>query len=229
MSAVALLFMMTAASPTSLELATRAFAEAKYDEAAVQYGNVLNQMERGAIERTAEQDVRERLGLSHYLAHHVDASRAEFRALCSRFPKYAPDKDALTPDAVAFIYEVSECSPKASLSKEPKPQEVIPWRSTGEDSPKEPAAFRWYYLAPLGIGQYAAGSPVRGTIFLTTQLGFLALNIAGAVLLANQRVPGGFVQDVSSAQNAQVMINVGFFGLLSSLIVGTLDGALWEP
>lgn len=224
MSALLWLVLLATASPSTLEQATRSFAEAKYDEAATQYSNVLNQMERGAIERTAEPDVRERLGLSHYLAHHVDAARTEFRALCSRFPKYAPDKDALTPDAVAFIHEVAECAPK-----EPKLEEVIPWWSTGEHSPKQPAAFRWYYLAPLGIGQYAAGSPVRGTVFLTTQLGFLALNIAGAVLLANQRVPGGFVQDVSSAQNAQVMINVGFFGLLSSLIVGTLDGALWEP
>jgi hypothetical protein len=91
------------------------------------------------------------------------------------------------------------------------------------------AQWHWYYLAPLGIGQFLAGSPVRGTLFLVLQLGFVAANVAGTVLFNSLRVPEGGFANPQRAQAMQVLMNVGFFGLIGSALAGTIDGAFFEP
>lgn len=93
-----------------------------------------------------------------------------------------------------------------------------------------PKRWHWYYLTPLGIGQYLAGSPVRGTIFLLLQLGATALNVAGYMLWSREFIYGdGTARDARAAQLGQTIMNVGFFGIIGSVVAGTIDGAFLEP
>lgn len=130
-------------------------------------------------------------------------------------------------------------TPPEPQKPEPATQELVvkPELKPSPESPREittapPVAakktWHWYYLAPLGIGQYLAGSPVRGTIILVLEAAFVAMNIAGYVLLAKERGPHGGVYSVQRAETARIVMNIGFFGVIGTALFGIIDGAALE-
>lgn len=220
--------------------ADNAFADGRYTAAATAYQRALQSLtqQSGEARSPVDQHLREQLGLSRFLARDVAAARSEFRGLCARYPSYQPDPDALTPDAVAFIRESEGCSKKVVAPSTPTNTPTPPISATAATQPiaqsvtrPSPAdeRFRWYYLAPLGVGQYLAGSPVRGTVSLVGELSMISLNVAGAVMLANQRLPGGFVRDTARASEAQLITNIGFVGLAGFLVLSLVDALVFEP
>lgn len=94
----------------------------------------------------------------------------------------------------------------------------------------EPRRWRWWYLAPLGVGQFLAGSPVRGTVFLVLQAGFAALNAVGYLAYyAPELQADGSSRDVARANLGVWLTNAAFVGLLGSVLAGVIDGAAFEP
>jgi hypothetical protein len=95
--------------------------------------------------------------------------------------------------------------------------------------PEPVPGFRWYYLFPLGIGQFAAGSPVRGTMFMVLQAGFLAMNIASYyVMYQSEAIAGGGFRDVARAKTGLLLTDIAFAGLIASVIAGIVDAVCCE-
>ena len=217
------LMLMTSSAKTSTRdkrhaQAVQYYETAEFAKAANLFRQELSELlpeERGG---TIERDVRESLVLSLYNGGQRDQARASYNELIATFPDFRFDPDKVLPEAIEFFE--GDRQPKEIKPASPPPPQA-------ETTQKKP--WRWYYLAPLGVGQYLAGSPVRGAIFSVTQVGFLAMNIAGIVLLAQQRFPDRSVRDVAKAETAQAIMDVGFFGLIAAVIAGTVDGAAFEP
>lgn len=109
------------------------------------------------------------------------------------------------------------------------PREIHPVSEAATTPTDTPKQWRWYYLAPFGIGQFMAGSPVRGALFAALQVGLVALNVVGYTMLLQTLDPDGRSARLDEARRAQLLTNIGFIGWLSALALGTLDGALLEP
>lgn len=207
--------------------AQQAFDNAQYAKAADLSAKelaALEQFERGT---TVEQDARERQVLSLFFAERKPEAKAAHAELVRAFPRFHFDPDRHGPDVVAF-FEPEASAPKKEIRAAPSPQPPIVLKPAPHSQGAE-RHWQWYYLAPLGIGQYLAGSPIRGTVLLALELGFVAANIAGYALIQAQRQPDGGVRSVSAASNAQILMNVGFFGVIASAIAGIVDGAAFEP
>ncbi len=126
-----------------------------------------------------------------------------------------------------------ETQPKEEIVAAPDsgPREIQP--STTVTQPlatKKP--WRWYYLTPFGIGQFLAGSPVRGVIFAILQAGLVAADVALYVHYNSLGIPadGRLPPDrLAYAQTIQTTMNVMFFSMIGSFVLGTIDGAALEP
>ncbi len=177
--------------------------------------------QRGAPPEAA---LREQLAFCELSAGNVGQATADYRALVRAFPGHTLDADKYLPETIAF-YQQSIAAPTAVPASAPAVS-----ASTSAEAPRaiSPATWHWYYLAPLGIGQFTARSPVRGAIFLTTQLGFLALDLAAGAMFAHDTTAGGNALNPARARNEQVWLDVGFFGLLAAVVAGVVDGAAFE-
>jgi hypothetical protein len=137
-----------------------------------------------------------------------------------------PDKTAAAPPSKPepAREQTITVAPTTEAPRDLKPA------ATAEAAPPAVKRWHWYYLTPLGVGQFLAGSPVRGALFLLLQAGFTALNVVGYVLYSRELVyADGTARDAKAAFTGQTMMNVGFFGLLASVVGGTVDGAFLEP
>jgi PEGA domain len=77
---------------------------------------------------------------------------------------------------------------------------------------------------PLGIAQFAEGRRLAGALFLSAELALLAVNIASAVVVLNDRGPQGGYRFVERDRQLQV-VNLTAFGLfVATLIGGGIDG-----
>lgn len=192
-------------------------SNAQFAKAADGFDRVLAALpanERGTV---VEQDVRAMLALSLYDDQRRDAAVAAYRQLMTRFPAFAFDQDVVLPETIEFFRQQQASPPRQTIVE-----------STASAS-TAPGSWQWYYLAPLGVGQFLAGSPMRGGIFASTQVGLLALNIAAAVAFQNERRVDGFVQSKARADTAQTVMNVAFFGLIGAVAAGAVDAIWFEP
>lgn len=192
-------------------------SNAQFAKAADGFDRVLAALpanERGTV---VEQDVRAMLALSLYDDQRKDAAVAAYQQLMTRFPAFAFDQDVVLPETIEFFRQQQASPPRQTIVE-----------STASAS-TAPGSWQWYYLAPLGVGQFLAGSPMRGGIFASTQVGLLALNIAAAVAFQNERRVDGFVQSKARADTAQTVMNVAFFGLIGAVAAGAVDAIWFEP
>ena len=212
--------------------AGKLFEMGKYKEAAKLYNDELVSLDSADIGTEVEEDVRERLVLSLYSANDKPRAITEYKALIEKFPRFRFDPDRVFPDTIEFF---DKEAPILAKPEEPvvQPAEVPLAPREITTAPQEPLApaktWKWYYLTPLGIGQFLAGSPVRGTILLVLELGFVAMNVAGYVLLQRERQPDGSVGSLQRAETARTVMNIGFFGVIGSAVLGIIDGAALEP
>lgn len=191
--------------------------KAQFAQAAEGFDGVLTALpahERGTV---VEQDVRAMLALSLYDDQRKDAAVAAYQQLMTRFPEFAFDQDVVLPETIEFFRQQ-----RAS----PQTQALV---ASSTSNSTAPGSWRWYYLTPLGVGQFLAGSPIRGGIFAGTQVGLLALNIVAAVAFQNERRADGFVQSKARADTAQTVMNIAFFSLLGAVAAGAVDAIWFEP
>ncbi len=206
--------LLTGFSHKKHERAMKSFNQARFAEAAEQF--------RAELAEIAQEEpsamglvVREKLTLSLYQSGKVEEARAEFKRLRERYPDYRWNPHEVTEETIRDIEGPAAPAPAVATP----PREIV---ATAPVVPEK--RWHWYFLVPLGIGQFLAGSPVRGSLFLILELGFLAMNITGALLLQNEMNPDGTVRRQAQGQTAVVVMNVGFFGLISALLGGVIDG-----
>lgn len=237
--------------------ADEAFGDARFAKAAALYERALALLPANDILSDAELALRERLVLSHYDAGDKPAALAAYKALIERFPRFEFDLRSVTPETKEYFTKaapspVARPSPPAERVASPAGQPASQPSSQPTSQPisqpgsiiAAPAAspravvtspslahppWHWYYLAPLGIGQFLAKSPVRGTLFLTLELGAVAANVACAVLFANNQLPNGRFVNVGQSRGLQAGMDVAFFTLLTTVVVAIIDGAAFEP
>jgi hypothetical protein len=208
----------------------KAFERGRFDDAAKAFAGALKTIPAGDAK---EQDLRQRLALSLYSGGDKEGAKRAYAELIARFPSFRFDPNEVFPETVQFFEGLPKTEPPkdTEIKAAPAPVSSAPVAIAPATQPITKPPWKWYYLTPLGIGQYLAGSPVRGTIFLLAELGFIAMNVVGYALLANQRSAAGSaaVHDVARANTAQLVMDIGFFGIIGSAVVGALDGIILEP
>ena len=226
------------------------YAKESYKDAALAFRKALAVIKDGGF-REAEIETRKYLVLALYGSGQKDEAVNEFRALKTLAPSFAFDPDEVLPETMEFFAkrqaELGPQKPEPAKPDAPTADPTPPANGTTDpivvnpDAPRDikPAAdaevtqekrWRWYYLAPLGIGQFLAGSPVRGAILLVLEAGFAALNIVGYVLYSREFIYGDTTaRDATAATTGQTLMNVGFFGIIGSVVLGVIDGAALEP
>lgn len=242
-----------------LEQAADAFARASYAEAAKLYDRALagwadaapSPEEREARERLAlsryyaDQRTAARSAFSvlcsRFVDYALDADRLppDVIAFAQQIPECARasgggEVDAATTPGTSSAADEAAESARAHPPGVSGPRQIEPaplhTSSAGQGAdPTGDRSWRWYYLTPLGVGQFLAGSPVRGALFLALELGFVAANVAGFVLLSEQRLETGTVRDLGAANSARLVMNVGFFGIIATAVAALIDGAAFEP
>ena len=212
------------------EQAAKHFKKGEFKRAAEAFDKelaLLFDAERGTpIELAA----REKLVLALYAAGDAERAYKEYQALVAVFAEHRFDEDSVLPDTARDLEahvtrKAIVVAPVSLPASEPASQP----RVLVEAPKPEAKRWHWYYLAPLGIGQYLAGSPVRGTIFLVLQAGLIATNIVTAVMLGSLLNKDGTSPDPARATMLQIAMNVGFFGAIGSGVAGLVDGAFFEP
>ena len=184
--------------------------------------DTLNDGERGSA---VEQRVREKLVLSLYSGGRKDEALDAYAALETRFPDFRFDEGKVAPSTIAYF----DSHATQVTASPPRRTDITPVVSTTPAAaPALEPLWHWYYLAPLGIGQFAAHSPVRGSLLLVSELGFLAMDVVGAVLYQQQIAPEGYARNLSQAHTGQLIMDIGFFGALTAFAVGLIDGAAFE-
>jgi hypothetical protein len=232
---------VAAAAPKGAEKkqarAMKLFELGKYKEAAQILRDTLDGLDAQDKGSPLERDVRSRLVLALFSAGDKTKARSEYRTLREHFPSFRFDPDQVFPEVIAFFEQAEPPTVVAAPTSAPvitvapdAPRQIEIVATAPVTSPAT-RTWHWYYLAPLGIGQFLAGSPVRGAILLALELGFIAMNVAGFVLLEQQR--GGSadrtVTSLAQANTARAIMNTGFFGMLGTFAFGIVDGAALEP
>ena len=200
--------------------------------------------------KDAEIESRKYLVLSLLGANQRDAAIDAYRRLLAVSPRFAWNPDEILPEEIAYLdAAMGKKVPRAADPAEKVPQQdpavttpptvttverVQPENPPSGDAPRvvrveTKAPWRWYYLAPLGIGQFLARSPVRGAIFLTLQVAAVAMNVVGYLLYSRELLPDGTARSAAAAQMGQNLMNAGFFGIIGSSLAGVVDGIFFEP
>ena len=210
---------------------------------------MLRPAERGT---DVELQARQRLVLALYQTSRKNDSLTEYHAMRERFPTFRFNEDEVLPETIEFFEKAAPPKPDVVAKqndplKKDSPAKVTPDSPkqiiVSPDSPRvltQPPPdvasapvkrWHWYYLAPFGIGQFLAGSPVRGTIFAVLQAGLVAADIALYVRLNQVATQSGNELRTTQPQltgDLQIALNVVFFSMIGSFIAGFIDGFL-EP
>lgn len=231
--------------------AMNAYQALDFKQAADLFAKELTMLAPAEHGNRVELEARVRLVLSLFQAGKKNESVTEYKLLREKFPAFRFDEDEVLPETIEFFEKAvpsapapkveatvepeppPKVEPKAEPKAEPKQIVVSPDQPRVVVAPKDPAAqaprWRWYYLTPFGIGQFLAGSPVRGAIFAILNAGLVAANIALYVTFNRMvSVVGNEAraQDVAAATNMQMALDVVFFSMLGSFVAGAIDGAL---
>jgi hypothetical protein len=224
--------------------ATDAFRAGKFARAAELFSGLLVTLPAADRGGPVEREAREKLVLSLYADKQTDAAMAEYNELLRRFADHRFDPDRVSPQTIAFFERSKPAAPASVQTAPPPPPQTVVAAPASAPTPElqpraitsapevQPAPekrWHWYYLTPLGIGQFLAGSPVRGALLLVLQVGLVTLNAVAYALLMRQVRSDGTVESLARAAPLQTMTNVAFFGWIGALVLGTIDGAFLEP
>jgi len=209
----------------------QAMDDIEFAQAAKLFKQALSELKPSEMGRSPELDTREALVLALFQSGQQDEAAKEYRALKDRFPAFQFVADRVAPETVAAIEQRARSVQPAtspSLAKTASAPFAQPPRLV-QQTQTPPGRWHWYYLAPLGIGQFAAHSPVRGTIFAVLQVGLIVSNIALATAFGSLVAKDGATSDPARGFALQVAMNVTFFAAIGAVIAGAIDGAAFEP
>ena len=215
------LLLVTAPSPRAdtHERALAAFKHSSFARAAELFREELRLLSPSDKGSAVERNARELLVYSLYDLRKDEAVH-EYQELVDRFPDFHLSEDQVLPETVRYLES------RVTRHEALPPQQIKVVTLVTE--PRANAPWHWYYLAPLGVGQFLAHSPVRGSIFAVTQGGFLALNLAAYAAFAGQTYSDHTAVNVGNARAAQILADVGFIGVIAAVITGVIDGAFFE-
>ena len=234
---------------TLLKKAKASYDDYEFDKAAAYY-------EDGLRAGVTDQGKREQ-ALLYYafslfgLERKADAS-TQLRELFTLNPGYTLDRKGLHPSLLKFydderaaaIQATAKASPPVKAPEKtgetPKTITVVPTESTPsvvttKIAPPYQSAHPVVKLLPLGIGQFANGEPLGGSLFLVVELGLIGANVAFAVLDENARAQ---LARQGSEATAQQQADITLFyamrtasGVAAILVgaFGILDAFLWSP
>jgi hypothetical protein len=165
-----------------------------------------------------------------YLLGHADEARNVWVELLGLDPKHALDPVYVSPDLITFFGRVPPPAPEEAA---PPPAPVLEKASGPPPPPVQPPAAppprgcgNWLCLIPFGVGQYANGRPIKGTIFALSEAAFLGLNISLYWANKVEIDTYGYYRDPAAADRNFVIQHVAlaFFG--AALIGGIIDAYL---
>lgn len=200
--------------------AMNAYESAQFSKAAELFEQEISLLAQSDIGRAVELEAREKWILSLYNAGKKDQAVAEYKTLRARYPSFRFNEDEVLPETVQYFDQ--HAGP--SLVDQPR---IVKGPGLSPTQPAQP--WQWYYVAPLGVGQFLAGSPVRGVVFAVLEVGLVAANIALAVDYNSKVGANGGTRDVAGATTLQTAMNVTFFSAIGAFVAGTVDGIFFEP
>jgi len=221
----------------------QAMDELEFVRAAKLFKGAIQTLKPSEMGRGPELDAREALVLALYQSKDIDGAAAEYNALKARFAIFRFAAGRITPETVAAIEERAKSLRPASNEPVAEQAASIPSSVIVVSPGAEPRAsqnvsvapqqlkrpWHWYYLAPLGVGQLLAHSPVRGTLFAVLQVGLIASNIVLAVMFNAIVERDGSSSDPVRGAALQIAMNTTFFAAIAAVVAGTIDGAAFEP
>jgi hypothetical protein len=206
--------------------AVQKFNDAMFAEAAVLFQAELAKVSETDPPTAMELVAREKLVLSLYQSGDLAGARAAYRRLKSRFADFRWNPHEVTAETMAEIEGESERPVHIVRASPDGPASLPASAEAPRTLVKAQPSWHWSYLAPFGIGQFLAGSPVRGALLLAAELGFATMNLIGGLLLLAQTNPDGTMRNLRAGESAVIVMNVGFCGLMGALVAGVIDGAL---
>lgn len=206
--------------------ALRLYAKGEMQKAAAAFRKALP---LAKDDRAAEVTTFSHLILADLGANARDVAVEDYRALLALAPDFRWNPDEIVPDDLSYLDAAVRKKVSAPISAAPSSAPVDAPRQVRVSPPAAEKAWRWYYLAPLGVGQFLAGSPVRGSVFLTLTVAAIAANVAGYALYSGELLPDGTAAHASKARMGQAVMNVGFFTLIAAVAAGIVDAAVFEP
>lgn len=206
-----------------------AFRQSDFSRAAREFKTELDQLSNADRGTQTELAARELRTFALYEAGDKAGAALEYRLLCERFPAYKLDEDAVLPETIAYLTsQVPRDTSGHPLMKDSTSERTGAQIKSGTNSAEDQ---RWHftYLTPLGVGQFLAGSPVRGTVFATLEVGLVAANTATFVAFQSQVDRQRTAINPGSASQWQTAANLTFIAALTTFALGALDGLLFEP
>lgn len=217
----------------SHERGLAAFRRGQFELAAKEFQTEVELIE-ASVDRGTQQEMvaREYLMFALYEANDKNEAAAEYRALCSKFPNYRLNEDVALPETIADLNaRVPRDSDGRPLIVSAKEEGVSPSQTVVGSETARPLRPTWKptYLLPLGVGQFMAGSPIRGTALAVTQTGLLATYIASYVAFSSQVDSRRTALNPAHASTWQSVANTALIAGLAVLVVGVVDGLFFEP
>lgn len=231
---VVLLSVLASPQKDAHERGVAAFRQSDFSRAAREFKTELDQLSRDERGTETERTARELRMFALYEAGDKAGAALEYRMLCERFPAYKLDEDAVLPETIGYLTsQVPRDSSGHPLSQHGTSSGDTSYTPSSEVKSGANAvdSKQWHftYLTPFGVGQFLAGSPVRGTVFASLEVGLVAANIATFVAFQSQVDRQRSAINPGSTSGWQTAANLTFIAALTTFALGALDGFLFEP
>jgi hypothetical protein len=177
----------------------------------------------GDLERDAKVECLKLRAFSLYLLNRRDEARAAWLELGKLAPGYRPDPIEVSPELVKFFGAIDTTAPPRAASPPPSQPPAGP-STTAALTPApvvaEGGCAVVVCLVPAGVGQFANGDVMKGTLLATGEVTMLGLNI-GMYMSRAADYRHGPIDDAKDRKKSWVQHGalVGFLALTAFGIV----------
>ena len=237
-----------------LKKAKASYDDYEFDKAAAYYEDALR---AGVPDKKREQTLLYYAFSLFGLERKAEAS-AQLRELFTLNPAYTLDRKGLHPSLLKFYDDEKAAAEKAAVkvtppavvkvtpTKEPTPPppvdqpkaitvaptDAAPTEVKTQVAPPYQSAHPVLKVLPLGIGQFANGDPLGGSLFLAVELGLIGANVAFAVLDQNARAQYAGAPSAELERDITMYYAMRTASGVAAILVGAfgiLDAFLWSP
>jgi tetratricopeptide (TPR) repeat protein len=172
------------------------------------------------------------LGIGHFILQNRPKAREHFLRLLTRDPEAHLDPLYVPPIIIEFFEQIREENSEMLAAILQQRQQAEEARLQTEAPPAQTVRLRYnpYFVnfLPFGAGQYQNDQPVKGTLFLTSEIVALGINIAAYFVSDSLKGPDGAYSPGSAklAREWRVAQYVSLGVLAALMIGGTVDAAL---
>ncbi|MCB9650071.1 MAG: tetratricopeptide repeat protein [Deltaproteobacteria bacterium] len=190
---------------------------------------------------------RQYLGACYYLLGDKQKARTQFSMLLALDPQHRLDPAVFSP-ALVKLFEQVRAETGLAL-KEPEPPPPPPTKTTPPPPPPQLAVVpppahephsRALALVPFGVGQFANRHPVRGGLFLGSEVGLLTTAVVTFAMFESLKVeevtPDGRVlqvyfrpEDVDRANTLQNVYLATFWSGVAVMALGIVEALISYP